>query len=170
MTSEPQPSRSFGDRLALVFASGFGSGYSPIVSGTTGTAAAAILAYLLSLTGLPAGPTLAVLVVLTTLGSIALGGRIEALTGKKDPGVFVLDEFAGYYVALLTLSDRWPGFGEYLVAFVLFRIFDILKPTPARQSQRLKGGVGIVVDDLVAGVYALLGVIVYRQLLENPPW
>ena len=170
MSADPRPRRTLADQLGLLFASGFGSGYSPVVSGTTGTMMAWVIAYLLSLTGLPAAPTIAALVVVTTLGSILLGGRIEALTGKKDPGVFVLDEFAGYYVALLTLRAEWPDPGEYLVAFVLFRIFDVLKPTPARQAQNLKGGLGIVVDDLVAGVYALLGVIVYRQVLQNPPW
>lgn len=159
---------SAGDRLRVFVASGFGSGFSPVAPGTAGTAAAALLVLVLSTTGLPAGPTLATLAVAATLGCFALGGAIERVVGKKDPGVVVLDEFAGYFVALTTFSSDWPGLPELAVAFFLFRLFDVAKPTPARQLQKLPGGPGIVLDDLVAGLYALLGVTVFRHLLENP--
>lgn len=168
--NQQAPVRSGADRIRMLLATGFGSGYSPFAPGTAGTAAAALLILLLSFTGLRADLTILVLLVLTTVGSLILGSRVEEILGKKDPGAFVLDEFAGYYVAILTLGAAWPGTGELVVAFFLFRLFDVAKPFPAYRVQDLGGGLGIVLDDLVAGVYALLGVIVYRQVLANPPW
>lgn len=156
------------DRLVLVFATGFGSGYSPVAPGTVGTVAALVVVVLLSHTGLPARESLIVLFGLTFLGSIVLGAPAERLLGRKDPPAFVLDEFAGLYVALLTLRREWPSIGELAVAFFLFRLFDVAKPMPARQLQNLGGGPGIVLDDVAAGLYAWMGVYVYRQLLENP--
>lgn len=158
------------DRVLLFLASGGGAGYSPLIPGTAGTAVAALLVLLLAQTGLPAAATLFCLAAAATAGSLALGRPVERILGQKDPGLFVLDEFAGYFVSLLTLSRSWPSARECLVAFLLFRLFDIAKPTPARQAQNLGGGTGIVLDDIVAGLYALMGVVVYRQVLHNPPW
>lgn len=156
------------DRVALFLASGFGSGYSPIAPGTCGSLVAAIMVFALSQTQLPASTTLFVLLAVSTALCLILGRRVERILGKKDPGLFVMDEFAGFFLAIATLKAEWPGPSEILVAFVLFRIFDVAKPTPARQLQNLGGGRGIVLDDLAAGGYALLGVIVYRHLMENP--
>lgn len=168
--NEPTGPRGLLDRMYLFIATGFGSGYSPFAPGTVGTLVAMLLVYAASCSGLPAAPTLFGLALAATLGSLALGKPVERIIGKKDPGSFVLDEFAGYFVALLTLSDKWPPLGECLVAFILFRLFDIAKPAPARQVQNLGGGTGIVLDDIVAGLYALMGVVVYRQVVHNPPW
>ncbi len=158
------------DRLLLFLASGFGAGFSPWIPGTAGTAAAALLVLLLAQTSLPAAATLFCLAAAATAGSLALGRPVERILGRKDPGLFVLDEFAGYFISLLTLARAWPSARECLVAFLLFRLFDIAKPTPARQAQNLAGGTGIVLDDIVAGLYALMGVVVYRHVLHNPPW
>ncbi|MBI4881481.1 MAG: phosphatidylglycerophosphatase A [Planctomycetes bacterium] len=158
------------DRVLLFLASGFGAGCSPLFPGTAGTAVAALLVLLLARSGLPAAPALIFLAAAATAGSLALGRPVERILGQKDPGLFVLDEFAGYFVSLLTFSRSWPTAKECLVAFVLFRLFDVTKPTPARQAQNLGGGTGIVLDDIVAGLYALMGVVVYRQVLHNPPW
>ncbi len=159
---------SLKDRLVLVLATGFGSGYSPIAPGTVGTGAALVVLLLLSRTALPPRETLIALFGLCFVASLAIGASAERLLGRKDPPAFVLDEFAGFYLALLTLRQEWPSLGDGIVAFFLFRLFDVAKPMPARQLQNLGGGPGIVLDDVAAGLYAWMGVYVYRHLLENP--
>ena len=101
---------------------------------------------------------------MTVLG-IWAGGRVERALGTKDPGVVVIDEVAGMILSVLTLPRT---VGVLVVAFVLFRIFDIWKPFPARQSQSLAGGVGVMIDDLIAGLYALILLLVSRGLLGLP--
>ena len=91
--------------------------------------------------------------------------HVEEELGRKDPGVIVIDEVAGMMVAVL-LVPRTPG--VLLCAFLLFRLFDIWKPFPARESQALRGGLGVVVDDLIAGVYALVLVMGARMLFGWP--
>ncbi len=161
--------RTAGDRLVLLLATGFGSGRSRFAPGTAGTVVAAVLVVALGRwSSLPAHWTLAALAVGSSLLCLVIGARAEALLGGKDPGAFVLDEFAGFFVATLTLSASWPSVTEVFVAFLLFRLFDVAKPTPARQLQNLGGGAGIVLDDLAAGIYALMGVAVFRQVTETP--
>jgi len=154
---------TFSDRLALFLGTGFGSGHFPVAPGTAGTVVAAAIVFALSRTALPAHITLAALTVVSTVLCLVIGKRVERLLGKKDPGAIVLDEFAGYFLAIMTLSSSWPGWRELVVAFLLFRLFDVAKPTPARQLQNIGGGAGIVLDDLAAGLYALMGVTVFRQ-------
>ena len=91
--------------------------------------------------------------------------RVETVLGRKDPGVIVIDEVAGMMVAVL-LVPRTPG--VLLCAFLLFRLFDIWKPFPAREAQVLRGGLGVVADDLIAGVYALVLIIGARMLFGWP--
>ncbi len=91
--------------------------------------------------------------------------RVEEMLGRKDPGVIVIDEVAGMIVAVL-LVPRTPG--VLLCAFLLFRLFDIWKPFPARESQALRGGAGVMVDDLIAGVYALVLIMGARMLFGWP--
>jgi len=91
--------------------------------------------------------------------------RVEAVLGRKDPGVIVIDEVAGMMVAVLLLP-RTPG--VLLCAFLLFRLFDIWKPFPAGEAQALRGGFGVVVDDLIAGVYALVLLMGARMLFGVP--
>jgi len=89
--------------------------------------------------------------------SIALGipaaTRVARESGRKDPGFVVIDEVAGQLVALIGLTPDWP---HALLALLLFRFFDILKPPPIRRLEALPEGTGIVVDDLGAGIYALI--------------
>jgi phosphatidylglycerophosphatase A len=91
--------------------------------------------------------------------------RVEKVLGRTDPGVIVIDEVAGMMVAVLLLP-RTPG--VLLCAFLLFRLFDIWKPFPAREAEVLRGGFGVVVDDLIAGVYALVLIMGARMLFGVP--
>jgi len=91
--------------------------------------------------------------------------RVEAVLERKDPGVIVIDEVAGMMVAVLLLPRT---VGVLVCAFFLFRLFDIWKPFPAREAQALRGGFGVVVDDLVAGVYALVLIMGARMLFGWP--
>ena len=92
---------------------------------------------------------------------IVIAGRAARIMGAQDPPAIIIDEVVGIAVATMLLPSRLP---ERLVAFVLFRLFDVTKPFPARQAERLSGGLGIVGDDLVAGIYANLVVQVWLLL------
>ena len=91
--------------------------------------------------------------------------RVEAVLERKDPGVIVIDEVAGMMVAVLLLP-RTPG--VLLCAFLVFRLFDVWKPFPAREAEALRGGFGVMVDDLIAGVYALVLLMGTRMLFGVP--
>jgi len=87
-----------------------------------------------------------------TLVGIPAATQVARALGRKDPQIVVIDEVAGQLVALVAVPLAWKTF---LVGFILFRVFDMWKPFPIRQLERLPEGTGIVVDDLGAGVYAL---------------
>lgn len=91
--------------------------------------------------------------------------RVEAVLERKDPGVIVIDEVAGMMVAVLLLPRT---LGVLLCAFLLFRLFDIWKPFPAGEAQALRGGFGVVADDLIAGAYALVLIMGARMLFGVP--
>ena len=91
--------------------------------------------------------------------------RVEAVLERKDPGVIVIDEVAGMMVAVLLVPRT---LGVLFCAFLLFRLFDIWKPFPAREAQALRGGFGVMVDDLIAGVYALVLLMGARMLFGVP--
>lgn len=128
---------------------GFGSGLSPKAPGTMGTLAAIPL-YLL-LVNFPLWVYLLML-LLISLGGIWLCGESSRRLGVHDHGGIVWDEFAGY---LLTMTAAPPGWLWIAIGFALFRLFDIWKPWPVRIADRkVHGGVGIMLDDLLAGIYA----------------
>ncbi|NIM01379.1 MAG: phosphatidylglycerophosphatase A [Acidobacteria bacterium] len=131
-------------------ATGLGSGLVPIAPGTAGSAVAVGLVWVASRGG-PWWPVI-VFAALLPLGWWSAAATARSL-GKKDPGVIVIDEFAGQFLALLALPPVWP---VLLGGFVLFRLFDIVKPPPARRLEALRGATGIMADDLVAGLYANL--------------
>src|SRR6185369_6353196 len=101
--------------------------------------------------------------VVTGLG-IWAASRTEQILGAKDPGKVVVDEVAGQMIALLPLTVFALGRGWIIVSFILFRLFDIFKPYPARRFEALRAGWGIMADDLVAGVYAGLIVTVLMMV------
>lgn len=104
------------------------------------------------------------------LAAVVLAGtwaahRAERRLGTKDPGAIVIDEVAGM---TLTVAPFALTPAVLLVGFVLFRIFDVTKPFPARGSQRFVGGIGVMVDDLIAGLYALTVIVIGRTVLAWP--
>jgi phosphatidylglycerophosphatase A len=137
------------DRLITVFATGFGSGYLPLVPGTFGTLVGIPICLLLSLGGW-------VIYVSGTLALIAAGvwvaGRADRIFGTHDSRKIVIDEICGF---LVTMALVIPGPLTIGIGFVAFRLFDILKPFPASYFDRsLSGGWGVMLDDIAAGVYA----------------
>lgn len=137
-------------KLAFVFATGFGSGYSPVAPGTAGSAVGLVFVWGMSKMSV-LGQIAAV--ALVTVISIIAADIVATSLGLKDPGIIVADEIAGMMVTMLAIPLT---FTSLLLGFVLFRVMDVVKPPPARQFERLKGGLGVVADDLMAGVYANL--------------
>jgi len=130
-------------------ASGFYSGYSPAVPGTVGSLIG-VLAYLL-LQNLSSIRYLTVVSFIFIAG-VYISNEAEKIYGKKDSPHIVIDEVSGMLLTYLALPQGW---GFLLAGFVSFRIFDILKPFPIRLiDRRLGGGWGIMLDDILAGVYA----------------
>jgi phosphatidylglycerophosphatase A len=135
----------------------FGAGYLKPGPGTYGSAAAVVLWFLVN-HFFPEPPLLATLhtllaaVVVTAIG-IPAATRVARESGMKDPQIVVIDEVAGQLLALAFAAPVWQ---QALLAFVLFRAFDILKPPPVRQLEKLPMGTGIMLDDLGAGAYALI--------------
>ncbi len=137
-------------RLAFVFATGFGSGYSPVAPGTAGSAVGLLFVWGMSFLSLPG--QIAAVVAVAILSMVA-ADLVATSLGLKDPGVIVADEIAGMMVTMIAIPFTAT---TAILGFILFRIMDVVKPPPARQFESLKGGVGVVADDLMAGVYAQL--------------
>ena len=146
---------------AVLIATVFGAGYSPVAPGTAGSAVALLILWLVPFS--QAG--LVVFFVAVTLVGTWAAHVAEAALGDKDPGAIVIDEVAGMTLSVLTLPLT-PA--VLLTGFVLFRIFDIVKPYPAGRLQALTGGVGVMIDDIIAGLYALLVLLAMRAVLAWP--
>jgi phosphatidylglycerophosphatase A len=174
---KPKTKRSPKDHLALAIAT-CGVGYLPLAPGTWGSLIAVVFYLFLHrqwfpVAYLPPGSyvrgfvtiQLLIVIAVTIVGTWA-ASRTERITGRKDPGKVVVDEVAGQLIALLAVPvGFWGGLPvPVLVAFILFRFFDIVKPYPARKLEGISGGLGIMADDLVAGLYAYLGVILIRVM------
>lgn len=149
------------DRLAFAIATAGGAGLAPVAPGTAGSLFAAFLLWLIPFSTFSLGVTL----VGVIFAGIWAGGRIERLSGRKDPGLIVIDEVAGMMLSVLTLPRTLE---VLIVAFFCFRVLDIVKPFPARQAQSLRGGVGVMVDDLIAGGYTLFLLAAGRVLFGWP--
>lgn len=156
------------DRVKAAIVACLGLGYSPFASGTFGTLGGVGVVLLLGHVLCPAygwhfGAAAGGAAALVVVAGIALGGWAERYYRLKDPGPFVLDEVAGYLVAVLRIKEGAPGWQELALAFVAFRLFDVMKPWPARRLEHLPRGFGIMLDDVVAGLYALALVYVVRD-------
>lgn len=144
-------------KAALLLATWFGCGYSPVAPGTVGSLAGLLGAWLLHQWRGWEGPPFLLLALALALPGIWAAGAAARHIRIRDPGIVVVDEVAGQWIALAGATElSWKG---WLGAFLLFRLFDIWKPWPVRQLERIPGGGGIVADDVMAGAYG--AVILY---------
>lgn len=136
-------------KVTVLLATWGGVGFIPLAPGTMGTAAAIPLFLLLSILPLPIYVALLLFIALVACW---VAGQAEGVFDQCDSPVVVVDEVVGFLVTMTAL----PASLSYIIAgFVLFRLFDVLKPPPIRLVERkVKGGYGVVLDDVVAGVYA----------------
>lgn len=148
------------DRLYKMIASVFYIGYLPVASGTLGSLAALVLYYFICNNTV----TMSVAILTVVILGFITAGKVEKMFGEKDPGEIIIDEFGGMLISLYRIP---PTMGYVVTGFLLFRFFDIVKPKPIRNLEKLKGSLGIMSDDLIAGVFAniLLQVIYIVNLL-----
>ncbi len=139
------------EKFIRILSAGFGSGFSPLVPGTAGTVVGIPLYWLFSF--FP-WPIWLISILAFTCLAWYVSDEAERLFGRKDAPCIVIDEIAGFQWTLFLVT---PTVSHVALGFVLFRLFDIVKPFPARLFQdRLPGGCGVVADDLAAGLYAKL--------------
>lgn len=134
-------------------------GYLPLAPGTWGSAAGVVFILLV-----PLPPALQLILVLAgfVIGSVA-SGAAEKVIGEQDSGHIIIDEFVGMLVSVLFLPQ---GIAWVLPAFFLFRVLDILKPFPIRQLESsLKGGIGVMSDDILAGIGANVALQIWKTIL-----
>jgi len=150
-----------GARLSVFVASVGYVGFFPFAPGTAGSLAALALFAFIRWIGVPM-VELGAIVAVFAIGVWAASGTETAL-GRKDPGIVVIDEVLGMLITLALLPVSIPG---VIVGFLLFRVLDVIKPYPAAQLEHLHGGLGIMADDAVAGLYSYL---VLRLLMWMVP-
>jgi phosphatidylglycerophosphatase A len=149
--------------IAMAVATAGYVGYFPIASGTAGSLAGLVVFAFVRWVGVPAFE-LAMIAVVLVLG-IWSASVAERTLKLKDPGPVVIDEVLGMLMTLALLPLSMTG---VLVGFVLFRLFDVIKPFPAARLEALHGGMGIMLDDAVAGLYAYVSLRVLVALA--PAW
>ena len=154
-TQQIHPPAERKTRWAWLAGTFFGAGLLKPGPGTYGSAVALALWITLAQTLHPAHLALCTLIaaVVVTLIGIPAATIVARESGREDPGHVVIDEVAGQLVALIFCPPDWA---HAIIAFLLFRLFDILKPPPIRQIERLPTGTGIMLDDIGAGIYALI--------------
>jgi len=147
-------------RLVILLATWWGVGYVPRAPGTAGTIAAIPLYFLLRLL-----PLYGYLACVLAIGLVACwaAGEAERIFQEQDSQRIVIDEAVGFFITMAALPPTWP----YLIGgFCFFRCFDILKPPPIRLIERtVKGGYGVVLDDVLAGIYAHIALRIIAALL-----
>jgi phosphatidylglycerophosphatase A len=152
------------NRLAVALATFFGCGYFPKGPGTAGSLAGLLIAIALHWFGFGRAVLLILMIVLFPIAVWAATITAKVL-GRKDPGEVVIDEVLGQWVTLLG-ATVW-NWKTYAAAFFLFRLFDIWKPQPVRRAESLPAGLGIVADDIAAGIYGALILYIGTQLRLN---
>jgi phosphatidylglycerophosphatase A len=161
--AQPNTARS---RVSWVIATFFGIGYASPGPGTW-AAAATVLLWWLATRAINVAwqlPVAIVAAVTLTLLGIAPSTRVARESGNKDPHFVVIDEVAGQMISLIGCPLNW----KYLLAgFILFRSFDIVKPFPLRRLEKLPAGTGIMMDDVGAGLYALVLLQAFRYFLAR---
>jgi phosphatidylglycerophosphatase A len=145
----------------MAIATFFGSGLSPKAPGTMGTLASMVLWAPMVLWDTPWWARVAAVVVVFVVGVVA-SNAVVAHKGE-DPQLIVIDEVAGMGLTLIVASPSWL---TLVVGFLCFRLFDIWKPWPVRWADKqVKGGLGVMLDDILAGVYALLALLLFERFL-----
>jgi len=170
-------------RLSLAIATAFGLGYLPKAPGTFGSLGGVAISLTMSwitwrkmiqhvnmeryanfwTIGLLPSKLDYLVVVLVAMLGVFVANRAANYAGKKDPQFVVIDEVSGQMIAYF-LPFTVLNWKSFLLGFILFRVFDIWKPFPAQQAESLPGGLGIMADDWVAGIYAALGLWIARAL------
>lgn len=139
-------------KFILLLASFFGLGYSPVAPGTVGTLGGVLIYGVEQKFHLGWAVCLLIVIFIFAVG-VFISTKAEKFLGQKDPSSIVIDEVAGFLVTMFMIPFSWKSL---IIGFVLNRILDVWKPFPARQVQDLKGGWGIMVDDLISSFYAYL--------------
>ena len=152
------------NRFFLLFATGFGVGYSPLAPGTLGTLIAIPVYYFLS--EIPP-PVYEITLIGFFFLSVWISENAEVFFRKKDDSRIVIDEMMGFLITMLWVPKTTLFI---IVGFILFRFFDILKPFLIRHlEKRLKGGFGVVLDDVMAGIYSNIILQIVRLIVKSPP-
>jgi phosphatidylglycerophosphatase A len=167
-------------RISIAIATALGLGYLPKAPGTFGSLAGVALALLIRFRFIPynsidvyihdiylvipaQGFTILFAAVTSGIG-VLVATRTAKYLGTKDPQIVVIDEVSGQLISYFGIGAALPNWKYLLLGFILFRVFDIWKPFPARQAESLPGGLGIMADDWIAGIYAALGLWIARAL------
>jgi phosphatidylglycerophosphatase A len=141
-----------------ILGSGFYTGYIPFASGTFGSFAGLLIYYI---PGFEKPVVIIPIIIIFIIYGIFVGSRFEKIYGK-DPSECTIDEITGMWISLLFLPKIW---WLSLIVFLLWRISDILKPFPAKKLEGLKGGLGIMIDDVISSLYVLIIVQLYINLI-----
>jgi len=155
MSFSSPPRRNF---LAFLIGTWFGCGFAPVAPGTAGSLAAVLIAIALNFYGGYGRGMLLLLTAILLVPGIWAAGVVEKETNRPDPQIVVVDEVLGQWITLAGAATfNWK---TWLAAFALFRFLDVWKPPPVRQLEKLHGGLGIVADDVMAGLYGALAIFV----------
>lgn len=150
------------DKIIMFLATGFYSGNLPKAPGTWGSLVALVPWFFMR--NLPLPTYLGMLAILFVMGCI-LAGSAEKILDQADAGPIVIDEFVGMFITL-TAAPNHPA--AWILGFLLFRVFDVFKPFPCSWfDQHIHGGFGIMMDDVVAGLYALLSLHILWILVSK---
>ena len=141
----------------------FGAGYIKYAPGTIGSIITVLIWYLINSTF--GQMYFFYIFIILTAGSYYLIKKYLSVYSKKDPQEIIIDEFIGISIPLLFISS-YQSYFEILMVFVSFRIFDILKIYPANKAEMLDGPIGIILDDVIAGIYTLIILLVFQIVLE----
>ena len=151
-------------RVAVALATAGYAGFFPFAPGTVGSVVGVAVWAAARLAGATAVAEVLLVVALLVVGALA-ASEAERRLGTTDPGPVVIDEVMGQCVTLIAAPLTW---NTAVLGFLLFRVFDIVKPPPARQLERAHGGWGIMLDDLAAGAYA--AIVLRVAVLYWPGW
>jgi phosphatidylglycerophosphatase A len=146
------------ERLSILISSFFYLGYSPVAPGTVGTVGGVILFYLIS--GFSSLFYLFFIIALIIF-SVWVSDIASMRLGDSDPSSIVIDEVCGFLVTMFLIH---PTMVNIAIGFLLFRFFDIVKPPPIRRSETLSGGMGIVADDVLAGIFANVSLQIFVRV------